>query len=74
MMATVTFGEVVFLPPEKVSFSQAASHQRVALMEVGEITQLCPPGQQVISFSGFFPPPGSYRSRQSVNQRPPPNS
>ena len=43
MMATVTFGEVVFLPPEKVSFSQAASHQRVALMEVGEITQLCPP-------------------------------
>ena len=60
MMTTVTFGEVVFLPPEKVSFSQAASHQRVALMEVGEITQLCPPGQQVVSFSGFFPPPGSY--------------
>ena len=44
-MATVTFGDVVFLPPEKVSFSQSAAHQRVTLMEVGDITQLCPPGQ-----------------------------
>ncbi|HIT94392.1 MAG TPA: LysM peptidoglycan-binding domain-containing protein [Candidatus Faecivivens stercoripullorum] len=59
-MATVTFGDVVFLPPEKVSFSQSAAHQRVTLMEVGDITQLCPPGQQVVTFSGFFPQPGSY--------------
>ncbi len=59
-MATVTFGDVVFLPPEKVSFSQTAAHQRVTLMEVGDITQLCPPGQQVVSFSGFFPPAGTY--------------
>jgi nucleoid-associated protein YgaU len=59
-MAEITLGGVAFLPPEKVVFSQAAAHQRVALMDVGDITQLCPPGQRTIAFSGFFPPAGEY--------------
>lgn len=57
-MVEVTLGEVRFWPPEKIVLSQEAAHQRVTLMEVGDITQLCPPGQKVVSFSGFFPPGG----------------
>ena len=59
-MVEVTLGAVRFWPPERVVLSQEAAHQRVTLMEAGDITQLCPPGQKVVSFSGFFPPPGSY--------------
>lgn len=54
-MAEVVFGEVRFLPPERIDFSQDAGHARVRLMDAGEITQLFPPGQKEVSFSGFFP-------------------
>lgn len=57
-MVQVTLGEVQFVPPERVTVSQQAAHQRVTLMEAGDITQLCPPGQKVVAFSGFFPPSG----------------
>lgn len=59
-MADITLGGVSFLPPERFVWEQDAAHQRVALMDVGDITQLCPPGQRVVSFSGFFPPVGDY--------------
>ena len=57
-MVEVTLGAVRFWPPERVVLSQEAAHQRVTLMEAGDITQLCPPGQKVAAFSGFFPGPG----------------
>ena len=54
-MAEVVFGEVRFLPPERIDFSQDAGHTRVRRMDAGEITQHFPPGQKEISISGFFP-------------------
>ena len=59
-MAEITLGGVPFLPPERFVWQQEAAHQRVTLMDIGDITQLCPPGQRVVSFSGFFPPVGDY--------------
>lgn len=59
-MAEITLGGVPFLPPERFVWQQEAAHQRVTLMDIGDITQLCPPGQKAVSFSGFFPPPGEY--------------
>lgn len=59
-MAEIVLGGVSFLPPERFIWEQAAAHQRVTLMDVGDITQLCPPGQRSVSFSGFFPPQGDY--------------
>lgn len=59
-MAEITLSGVSFLPPERFVWEQEAAHQRVTLMDVGDITQLCPPGQRIVSFSGFFPPPGEY--------------
>ncbi len=35
---------------------QEAGHARVRLMDAGEITQLSPPRQRQVRFSGFFPP------------------
>ena len=57
-MVEIKLGAVRFYPPERFEWRQEADHCRVTLMEVGDVTQICPPGQMVVRFSGFLPPGG----------------
>ncbi|MBQ4050273.1 MAG: LysM peptidoglycan-binding domain-containing protein [Oscillospiraceae bacterium] len=58
-MTAVYLGEIRFpLPPETLTFEQAADHKRVRLIDLGEVTQLALPGQAVFSFEGCFPVTG----------------
>ena len=59
-MTAVYLGEIRFpLPPETLTFEQAADHKRVRLIDLGEVTQLALPGQAVFSFEGCFPASGA---------------
>lgn len=55
-MTSIYLGELQFpLPPEALTLEQQAGHRRVTLTELGEVTQLCAPGQVQFSFEGCFP-------------------
>ena len=55
-MTAIYLGELCFpLPPETLTLSGEADHRRVALCDLGEITQLGSPKQLQLAFSGFFP-------------------
>lgn len=59
-MTALYLGEIRFpLPPETLTFEQAADHKRVRLIDLGEVTQLALPGQAVFSFEGCFPASGA---------------
>lgn len=59
-MTAIYLGELCFpVPPETLTLSGQAGHQRVTLCDVGEITQLRSSRQLQITFSSFFPPAGS---------------